>query len=362
MSKEVILGKQSILNKVPTTRYQGSKRSILPWIYKHLRRIKFKSVLDGFGGTASVSYLFKLMGKKVIFNDILQSNYLTGVALIENNSIKLDKTDIDFLLNENGFKYKKSIENTFKDIYYLDHENQFLDIIVVNIKMLTEKYQGQILRRKQALAYYLLFQACLCKRPFNLFHRKNLSLRTARVKRSFGNKKTWDTSFKKLFIKFNDEISRKIFSNKLKNRALCKDILKIENTDFDLVYLDPPYARRDEKKPKDYRSLYHFLEGLVDYDNWVNKIDWNTKNRCLIKGRNLWDINSIEKNFDILFKKFKNSIIVVSYGEPGNPSIARIEGILQQYKSKVKIVRKEYKYRLNSKNGHGLYEVLIIGV
>lgn len=358
-----MLKKEDILKLIPTTRYQGSKRSILPWIYKNLSSIKFKTALDGFGGTGSISYLFKLMGKQITFNDILPSNYLTGVALIENDLATLDKEDMDFLLYENGFEYPDFISETFKSIYYKDSENRFLDVITFNIKMLSEKYGGDLLKKKQSLAYYLLFQACLCKRPFNLFHRKNLSLRTARkVKRSFGNKTTWDTDFKKLITRSNEEISKKIFWNGLKHKATRSDIFKITKTNFDLVYLDPPYARINEKRPIDYQSLYHFLDGLVDYDNWIKKIDLNTKNKRLVKQKNHWNEGTIEDNFDVLFKKFKDSIIVVSYGEPGNPPISKIKELLEQYKSNVKIVKKEYKYKLNHKNGHGLYEVLIIGV
>lgn len=356
------MGKENILQLAPTTRYQGSKRSILPWLYDNFKNLNFSTVLDGFGGTGSVSYLFKWMGKQVTFNDILPSNYLSGVALIENDLVKLEKDDIEFMLHENGFKYQSFIRDTFKGIYYREDENRLLDIMALNIKMLSEKYKGDILAKKRALAYYVLFQSCLCKRPFNLFHRKNLSLRTARdVERTFGNKRTWDSSFRKLVFRFNDEIAQKIFSNGLKNKAICGDVLKIKNKRFDLVYLDPPYARADEKKPKDYRSLYHFLDGLTDYDNWAKKIDLNTKNKRLLKEENLWDYDSLEHNFDALFSRFKDSIIVVSYGEPGNPPISKIKELLSQYKSKVRIVKKEYKYRLNCRNGHGLYEVLIIG-
>ncbi|MCB9297121.1 MAG: DNA adenine methylase [Lewinellaceae bacterium] len=45
--------------KFPTTRFQGSKRKILPWIAESLEELEFETVLDGFGGTGSVSYLFK---------------------------------------------------------------------------------------------------------------------------------------------------------------------------------------------------------------------------------------------------------------------------------------------------------------
>ena len=53
------------LKLFPTTRYQGSKRRLVPWCFEIINNIKFESVLDGFGSTASMSYLFKLMGKKL---------------------------------------------------------------------------------------------------------------------------------------------------------------------------------------------------------------------------------------------------------------------------------------------------------
>ncbi len=363
MGQEAIENQLDILHKAPSTRYQGSKRSILAWIYENLKDIQFESVLDGFGGTGSVSYLFKLMNKKVTFNDILPSNHMTGIALIENDCITLDEDDLEFISHRNGFNYPTFIEDTFKGIYYTSGENRLLDVLALNIRMLSEKYQGDVLAKKQALAYYVLFQACLCKRPFNLFHRKNLSLRTARnIKRTFGNKKTWNTHFETFLKRFNAEVSQKVFSNGLVNKAISQDIVAIKKEDFDLVYLDPPYARADEKTPKDYHELYHFLDGFVDYDNWPKNINLNTNNKRMFKQKNHWDEGKIEDNFDALFRKFKDSIIVVSYGEPGFPSIYKIKQLLSKYKSKVKIAKKEYKYKLNHRNGHGLYEVLIIGV
>lgn len=346
----------------PSTRYQGSKRRILDWIYNNLKDLKFETVLDGFGGTASVSYLFKMMGKKVTFNDILLSNYQTGTALIENDSITLTQSDLDFTLKKNGFEYPTFIQDTFRGIYYLNKENKWLDIVAYNIKMLSEKYQGNRLKKKRALAYYALFQASLSKRPYNLFHRKNLYLRKADVKRSFGNKITWEREFPVLFNKFYNGISEKIFSNGLKHKAICKDILKISKRySFDLVYLDPPYTRPDEYTPKDYYSLYHFLEGLIDYDNWPERIRWEVKHLDLKKQKSEWDENKIEKNFDKLFNKFQDSIIVLSYGDPGSPSIEKIKELMGQYKSNISIVRKEYTYKLNHRNGTGMYEVLLIG-
>jgi len=346
---------------VPTTRYQGSKRTALPWIYQHVEKLQFHSVLDAFGGTGSVSYLFKLMGKRVTFNDLLLSNYQTGIALIENNSQRLNENDVRFILSQNMNGEFDFIQKTFKNIYYKNAENKWLDNVVHNIKNLSEQYSGQRLRIKQALAYHALFQACLRKRPFNLFHRKNLNLRTRRVERNFGNKTTWEQDFDTLFCEFVQELSSRVISNGQRNRAICKDIFNLQATKYDLVYLDPPYRRPNDYKPKDYHDLYHFLEGLVDYEQWGQKIERTTKHLRRATPRNRWMEKNPLDNFDYLFAKFKNSIIVVSYGDPGIPSVKEIKNCLKKYKSKVSIRQKRYTYRLNHSNGKGLHEVLIIG-
>lgn len=356
------LSVNNVTSLAPSTRYQGSKRRILPWIYKNSKNLEFNTVLDGFGGTASVSYLFKLMGKKVTFNDILSSNHQTGIALIENNNVELNQDDINFLLNRNGFEYPNFIQNNFKDIYYLDAENEWLDIVVHNITMLSEKYDGNLLKKKRALAYHLLFQTCLAKRPYNLFHRKNLYMRTANVKRNFGNKTTWDTPFDVLFEKFHTELSNKIFSNRCRNIAKCENILKMRKKYYDLVYLDPPYIRSNDNRAVDYYGFYHFLEGIMDYHNWGTRIDYSKTNKSLIKNGSFWDKNSVEMNFNKIFNKFQDSTIMLSYGEPGYPSVETIREILHQYKDDVDIKKKEYSYSLNrsNKNGKKLYEVLIV--
>ena len=99
----------------------------------------------------------------------------------------------------------------------------------------------------------------------------------------------------------------------------------------------------------------------MDYKKWSELIDWNTINKRLIEKKRKWDENKTERNLDILFKRFQNSMIVVSYGEPGNPSIDTINALLSKYKSKVSILKKQYNYRLNSNNGKNMSEVLIIG-
>ena len=350
------------LKLFPTTRYQGSKRRLLPWCFEIFNNIKFESVLDGFGGTASMSYLFKLMGKRVTYNDILLSNYQTGIALIENSKIKLLKSDLNFLLSDNGYNYQSFIKDTFEEIYYFTEENQWLDMIVYNIKKLSCIYSVNTLKKKQAIAYHALFQACLMKRPFNLFHRKNLNLRKSNVPRSFGNKKTWEIDFPILFSKFAHQTSEKIFSNRKSNKAICKDIVSMRKKNYDLIYLDPPYQRPKDKYPKDYYSLYHFLEGIVDYDNWSSRLDLTKKHKPLLKIVSEYENNTLLNNIEYILKKFNHSKIVISYGCPGKPTIKEIKELLLKYKNKVETYDTIYSYKLNKKNGDQLREVLLIGI
>lgn len=336
----------------PSTRFQGSKLKIVDWIWEGIKGLKFQTALDAFGGTGSVVYMLKEKGKQVTYNDILKFNYYIGLALIENDGVILSSEDINFLLTKHkGITYPTFIADTFKEIYYTDDENNWIDMVVTNIKLLDDKY-------KQALAYFLLFQACIIKRPFNLFHRKNLYLRFAEVKRDFGNKATWDTPFEVHFRKFAEEANNAVFSNGQRNTALNLDIFDV-NGNFDLVYIDTPYISK-KSVGVDYFGFYHFLEGLVNYESWPDMIDYKTKHKKLKSKPSVWiDKNKIYSAFDKLFEKFRDSILVISYRSDGIPSIDELINILRRYKQTIhEIKRKDYKYALSTNE---IEEVLLIG-
>lgn len=351
--------------KLPSTRYQGSKRKLIPWIYENVKDLDFESAIDIFGGTGVISYLFKKMGKCVTYNDYLRFNAYIGEALIENDDVILSQNDLQFLLDFRESQDKEFVQHTFKGIYYTDEENRFIDCLVSNIGRLDNKYSGLLLKYKRAIAYYVLFQCCLIKRPFNLFHRNNLYLRTAEIPRSFGNKKTWDIPFGLLFQKFSEEINAAVFSNGKRNSVLNQTAFEIYDTNYDLVYMDPPYfSKTRTTHTTDYKRMYHFLEGLAYYDNWHNLIDYNSSNLRLKDNNNGWSKNSnLLSIFESLFERFVNSIIVLSYKSPGLPTEEEIGTALKKYKKNVKIMRKPYNYALNKSNGKKgeNIELLIIG-
>lgn len=308
-------------NKFPSTRYQGSKAKFADWIWNEISHIPFQTVLDAFGGTGSVAYKLKDNGKAVTYNDILPFNSIIGKAIIENKSVLLSESDINLILEEwQNIEYPTFIADNFKDIYYTDDENHWLDVVRYNISTIKDEY-------KRAIAWFALFQSCIIKRPYNLFHRKNLYVRLMDVKRSFGNKKTWDTPFETHFRNFVNEANNAVFNNGVECHAINTDALNVD-AKFDLVYIDTPYIN-DKGVGVDYADFYHFLNGLVDYDNWMYLIDFESKHHRLKRQYNIWaDKDNIINGFIQLIEHFKNSILVFSYRSNGIPSIENIVDIL----------------------------------
>jgi len=339
-------------HKFPRTRYQGSKYKLQDWIKYHLKSLDFETALDAFSGTSSISYIMKELDKTVYSNDILKFNYSIAKALIVNSHEQITKEDFDNIISkQEGYNYSYFIKETFEEIYFLDKENEWLDIVIQNIHQLKNE-------NKKAMFFWALYQSCISKRPYNLFHRKNLYVRTADVKRNFGNKTTWDKPFEEHFFKFIKEINSAIFDNNKKNKAYNSDIFEL-NIQADLVYIDTPYIPQ-KGSITHYRDFYHFLDGLTDYDNWHREIDYGSKHKKLKSIYNIWeDKKRILEGFENLIEKFQDSILVISYRSDGIPTVEEIVNILKKYEKKVRVESIDYQYVLSKKQN--LKEVLIIG-
>lgn len=240
--------------RLPVTRYYGSKRRLLDKIWDALamHQIEFDSILDLFGGTGIVSYYMAHKGKDIIYNDILSFNCEIAKALLCSSRGSFTETDALALLQRvDGREYQNIIAQNFHQVYYTPDEDEIIDIVVQNIHYLEDE--------KKASAYYVLFQSCMIKRPFNLFHRKNLNLRTNFVKANFGNKVTWEQSFKDLFLKFTKELNEFQFEA-LPNVDITNTSALECDRDADLVYIDTPYFPKKDVGGITYHSRYHFLE------------------------------------------------------------------------------------------------------
>lgn len=330
--------------RYPTTRYTGSKRRFLDWIWEHIKDIRFESALDAFGGTGSVSLLLKRKGKTVYYNDLLNFNQIIGRAIVENSQTKVTEHDIDEVLCFRCKDHPNFIQQEFKGKFFLDEENLWLDRAIANISRISDVY-------KQSILMAALFQACLAKRPFNLFHRANLYLRTAQVERTFGNKTTWERPFAELLKRYVEEYNNAVFSNGRINRVVGGfDALSTPNG-ADLVYLDPPYFSAAPPRGTNYLHFYHFLEGLANYETWYQRIDkagGRTKRLIDIESNSCFTRQSkVHASFHSLIERFQDSIIVLSYQSDGVPSRGEVTELLRKFKKTVVVFERPHRYVLS---------------
>lgn len=341
--------------KLPVTRYYGSKRKLVDkiWMAIEERNIQFNSVLDLFGGTGILSYYMLKKNKQVFYNDIFLFNCKIAEALL--NTARNSFTELDALNLLNRFpdrNYLNTIEKNYEGIYYTSEENSTIDIVVQNIPFLPSHLQS--------CAYYILLQSCIIKRPFNLFHRNNLNLRTNHTKSNFGNKVTWEQSFHDLFIKFTKELNTFQFEYK-PNTYISNNSALNCNLQADLVYIDTPYF--NNRSMVSYHSRYHFLEGLVNYhliEENINK-EKNNNEILINKNKEFECKQTYLEELSRLIEQHQESIIVLSYTSNGYPSIEALQSVIAQYKRNVVVVSLgKHSFALN-RNNNGREEILIIG-
>ena len=336
----------------PSTRYQGSKYKLLAWIWSQIQDRSFRTCLDVFGGTGVVSHMLKSKQKEVTYNDYLKCNYLCAKAILENNKITLDQSKAKKALVRNANRtYLNTICDNYSGIFFLDEENILLDVIAQNIQSMENEFE-------KCIAYDALFQACIIKRPYNLFHRANLYMRTAEVERSFGNKTTWDRPFSEHFLDFIKEINTSIFDTGINCKATNMEALELVGG-YDLVYLDPPYLN-SKGTGVDYADFYCFLEGISNYETWDTNINHKKKHKPYVGPSSLWnDEKTILNAFKELIHNHRDSMIVISYRSDGIPSEDDLVKLLKDVKKKVTVLHYgEYKYVL-SKNAKSK-EILLI--
>ena len=64
-------------------------------------------------GTNAVSYLLKCMGKETISNDYMNMNYLAARCLIENSTIRLEKSFVEALIRK--IKHRILLQKNLRD-------------------------------------------------------------------------------------------------------------------------------------------------------------------------------------------------------------------------------------------------------
>ncbi|NUO49483.1 MAG: DNA methyltransferase [Polyangiaceae bacterium] len=342
----------SAARRFVTTRFQGSKQRSFELLERALRPLGAKTAVDVFGGTGAVSWLLKSWGAGVTYNDALLWCHEVGTALIENAGTKLEPAAAKRIFGRRtDVRYEDFITRTFDGVFYLPEENAWLDVVEQNVARMEDRIE-------RALAWYALFQACLKKRPFNLFHRANLAVRTRDVPRSFGNKATWERSFEELFLEALAEANRAVFDSGCPCRARRADATEV-SLDADLVYLDPPYVRSDGRA-FDYLDGYHFLEGLVEYESWGERIDPSRKHRPYARRVSPFlSAQSAPGALDALVARaHKAHVVAISYRADGVPSVEDLEAMLRRHGRTPRRYDRRATYALSRRESG---EVVLVG-
>lgn len=336
----------------PQLRYMGSKYRLLPWIHQVITQLEFKSALDAFSGSGCVAYLMKTMGKEVTSNDFLNFAYQINLAAIENPGFRLSRTQCEELLRHNP-SHNRFIESTFAGIFFTRKDLHFLDNIWSNLSDLSTPYH-------RSLAIAALIRACVKRQPRGVF---TVAGDPDRYK---DGRRDLRLTLHEHFIESVNVYNDVVFDNGRHNKAIRADVFQIDPCNFDLVYMDPPYVPRADDNC--YIKRYHFLEGLASYwrDDGTEIICTSQVKKIPKRFTPFSYRRTCVDAFDSMFRKFRESILVLSYSSNGYPELEVLVTLMKKYKRGVQVFERGHRYHFGthnnvSKSRVAVREYLIVG-
>lgn len=350
MTKDLFTENNYLGYKFPEPQYLGAKYIHRGWIAKFIPQ-DVHTVLDAFGGSQSIAYMMKQLGKRTLTNDFMSFNNHIGKALIENPNVTLTAKDTEILFsgNSNPGEYNL-MESLFTDLFFTREESKFADSFRSNINSLDHPL-------KQSLALAVMCRSMTRKVTMGHFaHTQalNYAADPARVKRN----RSLIRPLKDLFMELLPQYNAAIFDNKEKNESYNENTLDLlpRLEGVDLVYFDPPYCNSHA----DYQSFYHLLETFVEY--WKDKDFVNGTKRYEPKRYSGFDKNS--EAIDSLKQLFALSqnipIWLISYNDRSYPDIDTMKSMIEPYRNVI-IERKTYNVGRGGKGSvAGSSEILLI--
>ena len=316
----------------PPTRFMGSKSKLLSEIWAVASQFNINTVVDLFSGSGIVGYMFKTQGKSVVSNDYMAMSAIFTKAMVENNGVTLPLEEAKQLLNVRK-ESDHFVATKFQGLYYTDKENDLIDTLRTNIATIHDPY-------KHAIAMTALIRACIKKRPRGIF--------TYTGHRYDDGRKDLQKTLADQFLEAVEAVNGAVFDNGMVNRSKCGDAMDLRVEKADLVYIDPPYY--SPLSDNEYVRRYHFVEGLAR--DWKGvEIQEHTQTK---KFKSYPTPFSTRKGaadaFDKLFKKFANSILIVSYSSNSLPTQDEMVAIMAKYKQHVEVIPIDYKYSFGNQN------------
>lgn len=335
--------------KYPPTRYMGSKNKLLTDIWSVASQFQFENVIDLFSGSGVVSYMFKANGKRVIANDYMNMSTTFATALVENNSVHLSKDDVLKLL-EPAKNHDRFVEETFPGLYFTDEDNRLIDSLRANIAKLKNHH-------KRSIALSALIRACFKKRPRGVF--------TYVGHRYDDGRKDLLLSFQEQFIAAVDAVNEAVFDNGRDNKACNMDAMDVRSKERGLIYIDPPYY--SPLSDNEYVRRYHFAEGLARDWKGVEIQQHTTTKKFKSYPTPFSSRKGAAEAFDQLFKRFRDSILLVSYSSNSQPTKDEMVAIMAKHKARVEVIPVDHRYSFGNQghkvgdNKNAVQEYLFVG-
>lgn len=335
--------------KYPPTRYMGSKSKLLSAIWAVASQFRFDVTIDLFSGSGVVGYMMKAQGKAVVSNDYMAMAEVFSKAMVENNSITLSRDEAERLLLPHG-RTDRFVQKTFKDLYFSDEDNSLIDVLRTNIKLIRNRY-------KRAIAMSALIRACLKKRPRGIFtyvgHRYDDGRRDLLL------------PFREQFLDAVSLVNAAVFDNGKENVARHGDAMTVMPRENGLVYIDPPYF--SPYSDNEYVRRYHFLEGLARDWEGVEIQEHTATKKFKSYPTPFSSRKGAAEAFDYLFRRFRDSVLIVSYSSNSQPTQEEMLRLMAKYKEHVEVVPVEYKYSFGNQghkvgsNNNDVHEYLFVG-
>lgn len=336
--------------KFPEPQYLGAKFIHRGWIAKYIPE-EANTVLDAFGGSQSIAFMMKQLGKRTLTNDFLRFNYHIGKALVENFECKISSEDIAILFSKNSNPEEYDLmESLFSNLFFTREDASFADSFRSNVSRLDSSY-------KQSLALTVMCRSMTRKVTMGHFaHTQalNYAADPDRIKRN----RSLIRPLRDLFLELLPQYNAAVFDNSKHNESYNENILDLlpKLKGIDLVYFDPPYCNSHA----DYQSFYHLLETFVEY--WKDKRFVNGTKRYDPKRFSGFDKNSeAVTNLHRMFETSQNiPTWLVSYNDRSYPDINTIKKMIEPYRN-VKIERKTYTTGRGGKGSvAGSNEILLV--
>ena len=222
-------------------------------------------------------------------------------------------------------------------------------MIRTNIAAIKDQY-------KHAIAMTALIRACIKKRPRGIF--------TYTGQRYNDGRKDLQKTLSQQFLEAVEAVNKAVFDNGQINRSNQGDAIDLRVEQADLVYIDPPYY--SPLSDNEYVRRYHFVEGLAR--DWKGvEIQQHTQTK---KFKSYPTPFATRKGaadaFAHLFKRFANSILIVSYSSNSLPTQDEMVTIMAKYKEHVEVIPVNYKYSFGNQgeaktHRNSVQEYLFVG-